>query len=156
MLFRSPSSATLQAWTIERWVREGDLAVWLRGYGGQLDEDLRGQLGLLVGLRRGDLAVVAAEVLGEGAIAMSAEENVGDISSDDANRWVNRGNDLLKAGRYEEAIKSYDHATSIKPDDDKVWYIRGITLAILGRYEEAIKSHDHAISIKPEDRKSVV
>jgi tetratricopeptide (TPR) repeat protein len=139
-----PRYATLTAWSIMRGVKEGELAVWLRGAVEQLDENLRGRLELLVKLRRGDLSLVAEEILG------TAKTTVQGFSSDDAEEWFDRGNSLCEEGRYEDAIKSYDRAVSIKPDYYEAWGNRGITLDNLGRYEDAIKSYDRAISIKPD------
>jgi tetratricopeptide (TPR) repeat protein len=65
-------------------------------------------------------------------------------------QFLEEGNNLLNAGRYEEAIASYDYAIAIKPYLYKAWHNRGISLAILGRYEEAIVSYDRAIAIQPD------
>jgi tetratricopeptide (TPR) repeat protein len=70
------------------------------------------------------------------------------ISPDKYEVWFNRGFDLFKLGRYEEAIKSYDQVLAIKPDHYRAWSNRGSVLANLGRYEEAIESCDRAIAIK--------
>jgi CHAT domain-containing protein/tetratricopeptide (TPR) repeat protein len=137
-----PRYATLTAWSIMRGVKEGELAVWLRGAVEQLDENLRGRLELLVKLRWGDLSLVAEEILG------TAKTTVQGFSSDDAKEWFDRGNSLFEEGRYEEAIESYDRAISIKHDYYEAWYSRGISLDNLGRYEEAIESYDRAISFK--------
>jgi tetratricopeptide (TPR) repeat protein len=136
-----PGYATLMAWSIMHRVREGELAAWLRGATEQLDESLRGRLELLVSLRRGDLSVVAEEVLG------AAKTTIQDFSSDDAEGWFDRGNSLAMEGRFEEAIKSFDRAISFKNDFYKAWNNRGILLCDgIGRYEEAIESYDRAIS----------
>jgi tetratricopeptide (TPR) repeat protein len=137
-----PGYATLTAWSIMQRVREEELAVWLRGVAEQFDESLRGRLELLVRLRRGDLSVVAEEVLG------AAKTTVQDFSSDDAEEWFDRGNSFFEEGRFEEAIESYDRAISFQPDDHEAWSNRGVALYSLGRYEEAIESYDRAIFFK--------
>ncbi len=108
---------TLEAWEILRGVKERELAVWLRGAAGRIDEDLRARLGWLAGLRRGDLAIVAEEIWrADSAVVPESQQNNIDISSDDAGMWFDRGNSLFFEGRYEEAIASYDRAVAIKPD----------------------------------------
>jgi tetratricopeptide (TPR) repeat protein/CHAT domain-containing protein len=136
------SYATVVAWLVQRRVKEGDLAVWLRGAAEQLDENLRGRLELLVSLRRGDLSLVAEEVLG------AAKATVQDFNSDDAEEWFDRGNSLFEEWLFEEAIESYDRAISFKHDYHQAWSNRGSALDSLGRYEEAIKSYERAISFK--------
>jgi tetratricopeptide (TPR) repeat protein len=39
-----------------------------------------------------------------------------DIDQNDAGGWYNRGTDLGKLGRYEEALKSYDKALELDPN----------------------------------------
>jgi tetratricopeptide (TPR) repeat protein/CHAT domain-containing protein len=133
---------TLQAWSIQRGIKEGELAVWLRGV--ELDEFWRGRLELLVKLRRGDLSLVAEEILG------TAKTTVQGFSSDDAEEWFDRGNSLFKEGRYEEAITSFDKAIEHKPDYHVAWCGRGVSLFSLGRYEETIINYDKAIEHKPD------
>jgi tetratricopeptide (TPR) repeat protein len=71
------------------------------------------------------------------------------VNSADATQiMLTQGNLLFLAGRYEEAIESYDRAISFSPDYHEAWYNRGYALDELGRYEEAIKSYDQAISFK--------
>jgi tetratricopeptide (TPR) repeat protein len=138
------SYATVVAWLVQMSVKEGDLAVWLRGATEQLNENLRGRLELLVSLRRGDLSLVAEDVLG------AAKATVQDFSSDDAEAWFDRGEILYSERNFDVAIECCDHAILIKPDFHRAWYSRGVCLAELGRYEEAIQSLDHAIGIKPD------
>jgi tetratricopeptide (TPR) repeat protein len=157
-------------------VKEGQLAVWLQGAAKQLDDNLRGRLELLVSLRRGDLWLVAEEVLG------AAKTTVQDFSSDDAEKWFDRGDNYYNAAMYEKALECfqqsveinpehyqawqrlgdslrnsgkeeeslvfYERSISINPEFHRVWSYRGISLANLGRYEEAIKSYDRAVSFK--------
>jgi tetratricopeptide (TPR) repeat protein len=42
--------------------------------------------------------------------------------------WYNKGNVLIKIGRYEDAIKSYEEATRIKPDYANAWNNKGTAL----------------------------
>jgi tetratricopeptide (TPR) repeat protein len=70
-----------------------------------------------------------------------------DIDQNDAGGWYNRGTDLGKLGRYEEAINSENKAIELNPNDAKAWKDKGITLALLGKYQEAIKCCDKAIEL---------
>jgi tetratricopeptide (TPR) repeat protein len=69
---------------------------------------------------------------------------------DAAQTMLTQGNLLFFAGRYEEAIKSYDRAISLKPDYYEAWNNRGNSLNELGRYEESITSYDRALEVKPD------
>ena len=73
------------------------------------------------------------------------------INPKDRNAWNNKGFSLNELGRYEEAIKSLDHALRIDPKYAYAWNNKGISLNRLGRYEEAIKWYDKDLEINPED-----
>lgn len=66
--------------------------------------------------------------------------------------WLNEGNDLYAAKRYEEALDSYKKALDIDPAPGYpyAWKNRGDTLQWLNRYEEALASYDKALEIDPE------
>jgi protein O-mannosyl-transferase len=64
--------------------------------------------------------------------------------------WYNKGLALAKAGKHEEAVKSYDRAIEIKPEFYEAFNNKGIVLYKLGKYEEAVNCYDKAIKIKPE------
>jgi len=65
--------------------------------------------------------------------------------------WFEKGVDLAKLKRYEEAIKAYEKAIEINPKDDKAWYNKGFYLTKLKRYEEAIGAYEKAIEINPKE-----
>ena len=71
--------------------------------------------------------------------------------SSNAVDWANRGNELYRLERFEEAIAAYDRATEIKPDFYLVWRDRGALLAFLKQDKEALASFDKAIKFKPDD-----
>ncbi len=68
----------------------------------------------------------------------------------DAEFWLNQGNQLYMAGDFEGAIASYDRALQYKPDFHEAWYNRGIFLRSLERFEDAIASYDRALQYKPD------
>jgi tetratricopeptide (TPR) repeat protein len=65
--------------------------------------------------------------------------------------WCNKGACLFKAGRYEEAIKSYDEAIKLLPDDIISWQQKAFSFIELKKYEEAIKTFDKALEISQYD-----
>jgi tetratricopeptide (TPR) repeat protein len=58
---------------------------------------------------------------------------------------------MVKLGRLEEAIISFDKALKFKPDLHAACYSRGIALNNLERLEESIASFDKALEIKSDD-----
>ena len=71
--------------------------------------------------------------------------------------------DLLKSGKFREAIECFDSILRINPNfapvwvlkgianDAVAWYNEGIVLGNLGRYEEALECFDRALKIDPND-----
>jgi serine/threonine protein kinase len=72
------------------------------------------------------------------------------LSNDEAFACLERGVELIKLGKYQEAIASYDKALALKPDCAFAWNNRGNTLRYLEKYEEAIASYDKALALKPD------
>ncbi|MBD1945205.1 tetratricopeptide repeat protein [Coleofasciculus sp. FACHB-712] len=62
-----------------------------------------------------------------------------------------KGNQLLKSQRYEEAIAFYDKAIKLKHDFWEAWHHRAWALGSLQRYKEAIASYEQAIVLKPDN-----
>jgi tetratricopeptide (TPR) repeat protein len=58
------------------------------------------------------------------------------IDPNSANTWYNRGLDLEKIGKYEEAIQSYDKALELDPNNDLYINNRNIVLKKLGKTEK--------------------
>lgn len=63
--------------------------------------------------------------------------------------WISRGNFLVKLGRYEEAISSFEKAIKIIPVNPESWHLRGFALAKLKRYQEALVDYEKAIELEP-------
>ncbi len=74
-----------------------------------------------------------------------------DHDSIKANDLLVEGKRLHDAGKYEEAIASFDKAIEIKPKFADLWKSKGDALRWLKKYEEAIASYDKAIEIDPKN-----
>ncbi|HJH26535.1 MAG TPA: peptide transporter, partial [Methanophagales archaeon] len=71
-------------------------------------------------------------------------------NSNDEKAWFDKGNDLIKSGKYKEAIECFDKIIEITKDKvGKIWYLKGLALTRLNRQEEAIECFDKAIDINP-------
>ena len=68
-----------------------------------------------------------------------------------ADIWIERGGQLWRLGRYEEAIKAFDEA--IKQNDPKnvylAWYGKGLALGALDKDQPAIEALQQAINTLP-------
>ena len=63
----------------------------------------------------------------------------------------NRGTNLLKAGRYREAIPHFDEAIRLNPRHAEAYNNRGNAYKNLGQYQRAIQDYDEAIRLNPRD-----
>ncbi|PIB03528.1 hypothetical protein AMR42_18890 [Limnothrix sp. PR1529] len=71
---------------------------------------------------------------------------------DDHKAWNNRGIALVKLGRYEEAIASYDQALQFKPNLYQAWYGKAICYVKQGQVDEAINHLRQAIKLDSDAR----
>ena len=55
---------------------------------------------------------------------------------------------LLRLGRIEDALASYDHAIRHDPSHAEAHYNRGNALVVRKQYDEALASYDRAIALK--------
>jgi len=78
-----------------------------------------------------------------------------DHDSIKANNLLVEGKGLHDAGKYEEAIASYDKAIEIKSEFVDVWNGKGDALQKLERYDDAIVCYDKAIEIDPKNVESL-
>ena len=65
--------------------------------------------------------------------------------------WSNKGNELAKLGKDQEAIECYDKAISLDSTNWRAWSNKGNELAKLGKDEESIVCCSQAIRLNPED-----
>ena len=138
-------------------IERADLVQWLRGFGERLlasdaeNEELAERMVHLGELNVGEVGEVARglglELWARGenrTEAESAEEEGGD-----AEEFFNQALEFSNAGKFEEALVSYENVIAIQPDDYQAWNNRGVALLNLGRFSEAITSYDKAIEIQP-------
>ncbi|OPX68229.1 MAG: lipoprotein NlpI [Methanoregulaceae archaeon PtaB.Bin108] len=65
--------------------------------------------------------------------------------------WIEAGNALFDAGKYEEAIESYYKRIQENPDDDRAWYLMGCAYRAIGNPYESVEAWDKAFSIVMKD-----
>jgi len=135
---------------------------WLLEYGKQLrqlpeaDHRLACQLLQLSRLGCGELGEIAADI-GRDLLAKpvgKSEEDEGkseNAETDEAEVWLNRGNQQFADQNFLSAITSFEKATEIQPDNPKAWQNRGDALVKLGKNEKALVSFDKAIELKPDN-----
>lgn len=62
--------------------------------------------------------------------------------------FYNKGNELSKAGKFEDAIKEYDKSLAINKDY-KTYYQKGLTLSKMQKNEDAKKELNNALTLNP-------
>jgi tetratricopeptide (TPR) repeat protein len=60
------------------------------------------------------------------------------------------GNLFLRLGSYEDAARSYQHATELAPTNDLYWYDVALALERMNKLTEAIPYAEKAVQLKPE------
>src|SRR5436190_22191661 len=69
----------------------------------------------------------------------------------DAERRVERAQELFEQRKWHEALQELRAATNINPYNASWYFNIGLTLDELGRTEEAIDAYQHALVIEPDD-----
>ena len=70
-------------------------------------------------------------------------------AADLAVQYYGDGVNFSHAGKYADALVSYEKAVFIRPNYAEAWLNRGVALDYLGRYDEAIASYDKVIDLQP-------
>ena len=63
---------------------------------------------------------------------------------------LNTGKVLFSAGRFAEALGSFESATALAPDDPDAWCSRAGALRELGRLEESLEAAQRALTLRPD------
>src|SRR5690242_21639924 len=74
---------------------------------------------------------------------------------DDAERRVEKAQELFEQHKWQEALEELRAATSINPYNASWVFNIGLTLDELGRYDEAIDAYRQALAIEPDDRQAL-
>ncbi|HEV8594541.1 MAG TPA: tetratricopeptide repeat protein [Thermoplasmata archaeon] len=64
---------------------------------------------------------------------------------------IGQGDQLVKEGRYEDALYHYDRAIRTGSKPASAWTSKGVALKRLGRLDEALKCHNAALKLDPEN-----
>lgn len=64
---------------------------------------------------------------------------------------IAQGDQLVKDGRYEDALYHYDRAIRTGSRPASAWTSRGVALKRLGRMDEALRCHNVALKLDPEN-----
>ncbi|MBV6621953.1 MAG: tetratricopeptide repeat protein [Rivularia sp. (in: Bacteria)] len=75
-----------------------------------------------------------------------------DVSGGNATaaQWLERGNQLWRSRRYDEAVKAFDEAIKQKPSFVYLaYYGKGLALGLEKKYKEAITASEQATKLKP-------
>uniref|UniRef100_A0A7C4TCY9 Tetratricopeptide repeat protein n=1 Tax=candidate division WOR-3 bacterium TaxID=2052148 RepID=A0A7C4TCY9_UNCW3 len=69
-------------------------------------------------------------------------------TSADVGSLMRKGNSLMRKGKYEDALKTYEQAQVLEPDNIKIHYNMGRALYKMGKYPEAIGEFELGILTK--------
>jgi tetratricopeptide (TPR) repeat protein len=64
--------------------------------------------------------------------------------------WLNLGDTLAHAGRYEESMAAYRRGLELRPDDAPGWNDLGNLLVIVGRPAEAVPCFERSLALRPD------
>jgi tetratricopeptide (TPR) repeat protein/S1-C subfamily serine protease len=64
--------------------------------------------------------------------------------------WLNYGNRLLRALKYEDAIEAFDEAIKIKANFYQAWYAKGLALKSKKQYKPAVDAFRKATTYQPD------
>lgn len=70
----------------------------------------------------------------------------------DFDSLMEKGEDALSSGHYEQAVAAYVEAIHLRPEYDKAHFRLGIAYEELGRLEDAVASYEEALRLNPDNR----
>ncbi len=73
------------------------------------------------------------------------------LYAQDANRTIQRGNDLYKQQQYQQAESAYNEVVVVNPNNTTAKYNRSLAIQKQGRSDEAVRAFDD-LAFKTEDR----
>ncbi|OPY45590.1 MAG: photosystem I assembly protein Ycf3 [Methanoregulaceae archaeon PtaU1.Bin222] len=65
--------------------------------------------------------------------------------------WIEAGNVLFDAGKYQEAVEAYHKRIEENDNDDRAWYLMGCAYRAMGNPYESVEAWDEAFSIVMKD-----
>ncbi|MDP4174469.1 MAG: tetratricopeptide repeat protein [Bacteroidota bacterium] len=81
------------------------------------------------------------------AMKDEAEKSIALATDSKAIEFFNKGNELAKENKFDEAIKSYDQALAINNKDYKTYYQKGFTQLRANKIDDAIASFKSSLAI---------
>jgi tetratricopeptide (TPR) repeat protein len=73
------------------------------------------------------------------------KERVSEESKQQAQFWLEYGQQLSDSIRYTEALAAMQRAVSLDETNVEAWYAKGTCLAMLARYDEALEAFEHTL-----------
>ena len=71
------------------------------------------------------------------------------VITENALAYLNRGEDLLREGKYDEAISEFDRALAINKGLTNAYFYRGTAYGLMGEWDKSLADLSEAISISP-------
>lgn len=65
-----------------------------------------------------------------------------------------RGLELVREGRFAEALEYFEGALELDAGDPDLWNGKGVALRSLGRYAESVECFERSLELDPRDRHS--
>ncbi|MFM8659241.1 MAG: tetratricopeptide repeat protein [Candidatus Nitrosotenuis sp.] len=67
---------------------------------------------------------------------------------------LEKGNNLLLAGNFEDALSYFEQALILEPKNPTILNQKGAALRSLGRYDDALECFNRALELDPRNRHS--